>query len=284
VQCGGWLHLEENAVKFETIAKLMATISQPELKTSTSAADHHAVIQVEDVHKYYDLGETRVHALRGVSTQIERGEFVAIMGASGSGKSTFMNILGCLDKPSSGRYLLEGIEVSRLSKKELAAIRNRKIGFVFQGFNLLSRTTALENVELPTLYAQITKQEGQKRAREALSLVGLADRMTHFPSQLSGGQQQRVAIARALVNRPSILLADEPTGNLDSRTSVEIMEVFQKLNDDGLTVVLVTHEPDIAQYAKRSIYFRDGKIRRDEPTENRPRAADVLMHMPTLED
>ena len=262
----------------------MATISQPELKTSTSAAGYHAVIQVEDIHKYYDLGETRVHALRGVSTQIERGEFVAIMGASGSGKSTFMNILGCLDKPSSGRYLLEGIEASRLSKKELAAIRNRKIGFVFQGFNLLSRTTALENVELPTLYAQITKQEGQKRAREALSLVGLADRMTHFPSQLSGGQQQRVAIARALVNRPSILLADEPTGNLDSRTSVEIMEVFQKLNDDGLTVVLVTHEPDISQYAKRSINFRDGKIRRDEPTENRPRAADVLMQMPTLED
>jgi putative ABC transport system ATP-binding protein len=263
---------------------IMATISQPELRATTGATDHPPVIQVEDVHKYYDLGETRVHALRGVSAQIERGEFVAIMGASGSGKSTFMNILGCLDKPSSGRYLLEGIEVSSLSKKELAAIRNRKIGFVFQGFNLLSRTTALENVELPTLYAQITKEEGQKRAREALALVGLADRMTHFPSQLSGGQQQRVAIARALVNRPSILLADEPTGNLDSRTSVEIMEVFQKLNDDGLTVVLVTHEPDIAQYGKRSIHFRDGKIRRDELTENRPQAAEVLKHMPTLED
>jgi putative ABC transport system ATP-binding protein len=263
---------------------VMATISQPAPRTTAVAADHPLVIQVDDVHKYYDLGETRVHALRGVSAQIERGEFVAIMGASGSGKSTFMNILGCLDKPSRGGYRLEGMEVSRLSKKELAAIRNRKIGFVFQGFNLLSRTTALENVELPTLYAQITKEEGRQRAHEALSLVGLADRMSHFPSQLSGGQQQRVAIARALVNRPSILLADEPTGNLDSRTSVEIMEVFQKLNDDGLTVVLVTHEADIAQYAKRSIHFRDGKIRRDEQNQSRPRAGEVLEHMPTLED
>jgi len=261
----------------------MATISQPVIKTS-SGTDHQVIIQVDDVHKYYDLGETRVHALRGVSVQIEHGEFVAIMGASGSGKSTFMNILGCLDKPTSGRYLLEGIEVSQLSKKALAAIRNRKIGFVFQGFNLLSRTTALENVELPTLYAQVTKQEGQKRAREALELVGLGDRMMHYPAQLSGGQQQRVAIARALVNRPSILLADEPTGNLDSRTSVEILEVFQKLNDDGLTVVLVTHETDIAQFAKRSIQFRDGKIRRDEPIHNRPVASEVIKNMPTLED
>jgi putative ABC transport system ATP-binding protein len=242
------------------------------------------VIEVEDIHKYYDLGETRVHALRGVSVAIDRGEFVAIMGASGSGKSTFMNILGCLDKPSSGRYLLEGIAVSDLSKKELAAIRNRKIGFVFQGFNLLSRTTALENVELPTLYAHISREEGQQRAKEALNLVGLGDRMLHFPSQLSGGQQQRVAIARALVNRPSILLADEPTGNLDSRTSVEIIEVFQKLNDNGLTVVLVTHEPDVAEFAKRTIHFRDGKIRRDEPVQNRPIASEVLKHMPVLED
>jgi putative ABC transport system ATP-binding protein len=261
----------------------MATISQP-ASSSMSAANVSALIQIEDVHKYYDLGETRVHALRGVSVQIERGEFVAIMGASGSGKSTFMNILGCLDKPTSGRYLLEGIEVSQLSKKELALIRNRKIGFVFQGFNLLSRTTAQENVELPTLYAKITKEEGQKRAHEALELVGLGDRTQHFPSQLSGGQQQRVAIARALVNRPAILLADEPTGNLDSRTSVEIMEVFQKLNDDGLTIVLVTHETDIAQFAKRRIQFRDGKIPRDEVVENRPVAAQVLASMPTLED
>ena len=261
----------------------MATISQTAVAQTTSG-DHQAVIQVEDVHKYYDLGETRVHALRGVTLTIERSEFVAIMGASGSGKSTFMNIMGCLDKPSSGRYLLEGVEVSQLSKKELAVIRNRKIGFVFQGFNLLSRTTAQENVELPTLYAQVSKEEGQKRAREALELVGLGDRRMHFPSQLSGGQQQRVAIARGLVNRPSILLADEPTGNLDSRTSVEIMEVFQKLNDGGLTVVLVTHETDVAQFAKRSIQFRDGKIRRDEPIVNRPVATEVLEKMPTLED
>src|SRR5437867_9268786 len=261
----------------------MATISQPVIKTS-SGTDHQVIIQVDDVHKYYDLGETRVHALRGVSLQIERGEFVAIMGASGSGKSTFMNILGCLDKPTSGRYLLEGIEVSSLTKKELATIRNRKIGFVFQGFNLLSRTTALENVELPTLYAHISKEEGRKRAEQALQLVGLGDREMHFPSQLSGGQQQRVAIARGLVNRPSILLADEPTGNLDSRTSVEIMDIFQRLNGDGLTVVLVTHEPDVAQFAKRSIEFRVGKIRRDEPIQDRPIAADVLKSMPTLED
>jgi putative ABC transport system ATP-binding protein len=246
--------------------------------------DRDAVIRVEEIHKYYELGETRVHALRGVSTSIASGEFVTIMGSSGSGKSTFMNILGCLDKPTTGRYLLGGVEVSSLSKKELAAIRNQKIGFVFQGFNLLARTTALENVELPTLYARISKQEGEKRSREALALVGLADRVEHFPSQLSGGQQQRVAIARALVNRPSILLADEPTGNLDSRTSVEIMGIFQKLNDEGLTIVLVTHEPDIASFAQRSIQFRDGKIRRDERVLNRPRAADVLQNLPALED
>jgi putative ABC transport system ATP-binding protein len=261
----------------------MATISQSALN-STSESGRQTLIQIDDVHKYYDLGETKVHALRGVNVRIERGEFVAIMGASGSGKSTFMNILGCLDKPTTGRYLLEGIAVSELSKKELATIRNRKIGFVFQGFNLLSRTTAQENVELPTLYAQISKEEGQKRAREALELVGLGDRREHYPSQLSGGQQQRVAIARGLVNRPSILLADEPTGNLDSRTSVEILEVFQKLNDDGLTIVLVTHEPDIAEFAKRGIHFKDGTIRRDELVKNRPIAADVLKNMPVLED
>lgn len=261
----------------------MATTAQSE-PNLTVKQDHETVIEIQDVHKYYELGETRVHALRGVSVSIARAEFVAIMGSSGSGKSTFMNILGCLDKPSAGRYLLEGVKVSELSKKELATIRNHKIGFVFQGFNLLSRTTALENVELPTLYARISKSEGEKRSREALALVGLADRMEHFPSQLSGGQQQRVAIARALVNRPSILLADEPTGNLDSRTSVEIMDIFQKLNDEGLTIVLVTHEPDIANFAKRSIQFRDGKIRRDEAVQNRPRAAEVIKTLPTLED
>jgi putative ABC transport system ATP-binding protein len=261
----------------------MATISQSAINPVLESGSR-TLIQIDDVHKYYDLGETKVHALRGVNVQIERGEFVAIMGASGSGKSTFMNILGCLDKPTSGRYLLEGIAVSELSKKELAVIRNRKIGFVFQGFNLLSRTTAQENVELPTLYAKISKEEGQKRAREALELVGLGDRIQHYPSQLSGGQQQRVAIARGLVNRPAILLADEPTGNLDSRTSVEIMEVFQKLNDDGLTIVLVTHELDIADFAKRAIHFKDGTIRRDERVQNRPVASEVLKNMPALED
>jgi putative ABC transport system ATP-binding protein len=261
----------------------MATTSQP-AEANLSTTNREAVIVVEEIHKYYELGETRVHALRGASMAIARGEFVSVMGASGSGKSTFMNILGCLDKPSSGRYLLEGVEVSSLTKKELATIRNRKIGFVFQGFNLLSRTTALENVELPTLYARISKAEGEKRSRESLALVGLGDRLAHFPSQLSGGQQQRVAIARALVNRPSILLADEPTGNLDSRTSVEIMDIFQKLNDEGLTIVLVTHEPDIAQFAKRSILFRDGKIRRDERIQNRPVASEVIKNLPKLED
>jgi putative ABC transport system ATP-binding protein len=261
----------------------MATSSQTRVK-SVIKADHEALIVVQDVHKYYELGETRVHALRGVSVEIARGEFVAVMGASGGGKSTLMNILGCLDKPSAGRYLLDNVEVSSLSKRELAAIRNRKIGFVFQGFNLLARTTALENVELPTLYARISKAEGEKRSREALALVGLGDRVAHFPSQLSGGQQQRVAIARALVNRPSILLADEPTGNLDSRTSVEIMDIFQKLNDEGLTIVLVTHEPDIAQFAKRSIQFRDGRIHRDERIQNRPRASEVIQNLPKLED
>ena len=243
-----------------------------------------AVIRVEEIHKYYELGETRVHALRGVSVDVHRGEFVAVMGASGSGKSTFMNILGCLDRPSSGRYLLEGVDVSQHDKRALALIRNQRIGFVFQGFNLLARTTALENTELPTLYSKISKEERHKRAAEALAMVGLADRAAHFPSQMSGGQQQRVAVARALVNRPSILLADEPTGNLDSHTSVEIMEVFQGLNDKGLTIVMVTHEHDIAQFAKRVLVFRDGKIRKDEPVRNRPRAAEVLKTLPTLED
>ena len=255
-----------------------------QIQATPSSAAASAVLRVEELHKYYELGETRVHALRGVSLEIQRGEFVAIMGASGSGKSTFMNILGCLDRASAGRYLLEGTDVSQHDKKALALIRNQKIGFVFQGFNLLARTTALENTELPTLYTNIDKAEREKRASEALALVGLAERAQHYPSQMSGGQQQRVAIARALVNRPSILLADEPTGNLDSRTSVEIMQILQDLNDKGLTIVLVTHEHDIAQFAKRVLVFRDGRIRKDDPVINRPRAAEVLKALPTLED
>lgn len=254
------------------------------LTALSGASTAPAVIRVEDVHKYYELGETRVHALRGVSVAINRGDFVAIMGASGSGKSTFMNILGCLDRPSAGRYLLEGLDVSEHDKRALALIRNQKIGFVFQGFNLLARTTALENVELPTLYTKVDNAERGRRAAEALALVGLSDRAHHFPSQMSGGQQQRVAVARALVNHPSILLADEPTGNLDSRTSVEILEIFQNLNDNGLTIVLVTHEHDISQFARRVLVFKDGRIRKDEPIPNRPRAAEVLKTLPTLED
>ena len=242
------------------------------------------VIVAREVSKTYDLGETKVHALRGVNVSIEAGDFVAIMGASGSGKSTFMNILGCLDRPTTGTYLLDGIDVTTLGKREIAGIRNGKLGFVFQGFNLLARTSALDNVLLPTLYAPVEKGEALRRAESALQLVGLADRTHHFPSQLSGGQQQRVAIARALVNLPSILLADEPTGNLDSRTSVEIMELFQVLNDKGLTIVLVTHEPDISQFAKRVLVFRDGRIRRDDTVESRPRARDVLQAMPAVDE
>ena len=244
-----------------------------------------AVIRLEGVHKTYHLGETEVFALRGVSLEIFAGEFVAVMGSSGSGKSTLMNILGCLDKPTRGHYFLEDVEVSGYSKAQLAGLRNRKIGFVFQQFNLLSRTSALENVELPTVYAGLPVEEREKRARESLALVGLADRAEHHPSQLSGGQQQRVAIARALVNRPSIVLADEPTGNLDSRTSVEIMDIFQKLNTDhGITVVLVTHEQDIAQYAKRILEFRDGRMRRDVAVTDRLFASEVLPTLPTLEE
>ncbi len=219
------------------------------------------VIQIKDLVKVYKLGEVEVCALQGVSLSIARGDFVAIMGASGSGKSTFMNILGFLDRPTSGEYLLEGISGERLSRDELAEIRNRKIGFVFQGFNLLSRTSALENVELPLMYANTPTSKRRELAQRALSEVGLEGREHHHPSQLSGGQQQRVAIARALVNEPSILLADEPTGNLDSKTSTEVMAIFQRLNRDlGITVIMITHEPDIASFAKRTILFKDGKI------------------------
>ena len=220
-----------------------------------------SVIQVQDLVKVYSLGEVEVQALRSVSLLVERGEFVAIMGASGSGKSTFMNILGFLDRPTSGQYLLEGINGEHLSRDELAEIRNRKIGFVFQGFNLLSRTSALENVELPLTYAGTQTSKRKETAQKALSEVGLKGREHHHPSQLSGGEQQRVAIARALVNQPSILLADEPTGNLDSKTSEEIMGIFQRLNrEKGITIIMITHEPDIASFAKRNIHFKDGKI------------------------
>ena len=223
------------------------------------------LIRVCDLHKTYRMGDIEVPALRGINLNIERGEFVAVMGASGSGKSTFMNILGCLDRPTSGSYLLEEHEVGALSPDEWAHIRNRKIGFVFQGFNLLARTSALENVELPMMYNGLPGAGRHRRALEVLALVGLEGRVQHTPNQLSGGQQQRVAIARALVNRPSLILADEPTGNLDSKTSAEIMELFQNLNvQEGLTIVLVTHEADIAAYARRRIQFRDGEIVSDK--------------------
>ena len=219
------------------------------------------VIRIHDLHKTYKMGDIEVYALRGINVAIDRGEFVAVMGASGSGKSTIMNILGCLDRPTSGAYFLESQDVSALSSDEWAHIRNRKIGFVFQGFNLLNRTSAVENVELPMMYNGFHSKERRQRALEVLRLVGLEDRSHHLPNQLSGGQQQRVAIARSLVNRPSLILADEPTGNLDTKTSVEIMELFQDLNvKEGITIVLVTHEPDIAAYAQRQIVFRDGLI------------------------
>jgi putative ABC transport system ATP-binding protein len=244
-----------------------------------------SVITLQDVHKVYDSGAVRVHALRGVSLSVERGEFVAIMGASGSGKSTLMNILGCLDRPSQGTYLLDGIDVSGLSKDDRADIRNQKIGFVFQGFNLLRRTSAIENVELPLIYAGVDAAERTRRSRLALAIVGLAHREDNHPNQLSGGQQQRVAIARALVDNPALLLADEPTGNLDSRTAVEIMSVFQRLNREvGLTVVLVTHEADIAQYASRIVVVRDGLITRDQAVMERRDAAEELALMPPAEE
>jgi putative ABC transport system ATP-binding protein len=231
----------------------------------------NTVIKLEAIHKVYHTGDVEVHAVRGVSAEIQAGEFVAIMGASGSGKSTLMNIIGCLDRASEGRYLLDGTDVSELNRDDLADIRNLKIGFIFQGFNLLSRTSALENVELPMLYLHrhLTGREQHEQAVRALELVGLAERADHHPNQLSGGQQQRVAIARALVNQPALLLADEPTGNLDSQTSIEIMGVFQKLNQQGITIVMVTHELDIARYTKRNLIMRDGRIVGDVPVTER---------------
>ncbi len=240
-----------------------------------------AVIKLDDIHKTYHTGEVDVLAVRGVSLEIAKGEFVAIMGASGSGKSTMMNILGCLDKPTIGRYFLDGMDISELNREALADIRNRKIGFVFQGFNLLSRTSALENVELPMLYSRnhLSSHTALEKAKHALEIVGLADRADHYPSQLSGGQQQRVAVARALVNEPAMVLADEPTGNLDSRTSIEIMGVFQKLNDEGITVIMVTHELDIAKYTKRNVVMRDGSVVSDVPVPRRLYAQDELRRL-----
>ena len=223
------------------------------------------MIHVDNVCKTYEMGEMQVHALRGVSLDIEAGEFVTIMGPSGSGKSTLMNLLGCLDTPTSGSYRLEGQDVSHLSQRALAAIRNKRIGFVFQGFNLLARTPAQRQVELPLTYAGLSAAERRARAKGALEAVGLGDRLKHKPDELSGGQQQRVAIARALATDPSIILADEPTGNLDTRTGAEVLELFQGLNDQGITVIFVTHNPETAQYSKRILTIRDGLVERDEP-------------------
>ena len=245
------------------------------------------VISIRDLVKTYHVGEVTVRALRGADLDVDAGEFVAVTGPSGSGKSTLMHILGCLDRPTSGKYILDGKDVSRMSKDELAIIRNRKIGFVFQGFNLLSRTTALDNVELPMLYngaEKLKTADRHKRAMEALKAVGLGDRFHHFPNQLSGGQQQRVAIARALVTMPTILLADEPTGNLDTRTSIEVMDIFQRLNvERGITVLLITHEMDIAEYGTRLVRFRDGKIQVDQKIAHRRDAAKELAALPPPE-
>jgi putative ABC transport system ATP-binding protein len=245
--------------------------------------DARPVIQLDHIHKTYTMGDVNVHALRGVSLTIREGEFVAIMGASGSGKSTTMNVIGCLDRPTRGSSILDGQDVSEMSKDERADIRCQKIGFVFQGFNLLARTSALENVELPMLYAGVETTERNQRAMDALAAVGLAGREQNHSNQLSGGQQQRVAVARALVNNPALILADEPTGNLDSRTAVEVMEIFQRLNRErGITLVLVTHESDIAQYAERVVVFKDGKIKKDYQIEEPRDAAEELSNLPAV--
>jgi putative ABC transport system ATP-binding protein len=267
----------------------ISVIEPQELQVNAAALaqllEARPLIQLDHIHKTYTMGDVEVHALRGISLTIREGEFVAIMGASGSGKSTTMNIIGCLDRPTRGSYTLDGQDVSEMSKDERADIRCEKIGFVFQGFNLLSRTSALENVELPMLYAGVATAQRDQRALEALASVGLAGREQNHPNQLSGGQQQRVAVARALVNNPALILADEPTGNLDSRTSVEVMEIFQRLNRErGITLVLVTHEPDIAQYAQRVVVFKDGRIQKNYQIDEPRDAAEELRNLPAVED
>lgn len=241
------------------------------------------VIRIERVSKIYHTGDITVHALRALSLSVRQGEFVAIMGPSGSGKSTLMNIIGCLDRPTKGQYFLEGVDVSTMGKAALADTRNKRVGFVFQSFNLVARTSALENVELPLLYAGVGAAERQRRSRAALAEVGLSDREKNMPNQLSGGQQQRVALARSLVNNPSIILADEPTGALDTRTSVEVMGIFQRLNQEkNLTIIVVTHEPDVARYAQRIVHFRDGRISSDEQVTERSIASEVLRTLPLV--
>ena len=245
----------------------------------------HPIISVQELTKIYDMGEVKVHALRGINLDIYQGELSSIMGPSGSGKSTFMNIIGCLDLPTHGKYILDGQDVSDFNKDQLANIRNKKIGFVFQTFNLLPRTSALENVELPLLYNPGTKaKERRERAMEALRMVGLSERAGHFPNQLSGGQQQRVAIARSLVNNPVIILADEPTGNLDTRTSYEVMDIFQQLNRKGITIALITHEPEISQFTSRNVLFRDGKIYKEVKVSAVRNAAEELASLPVEDD
>jgi putative ABC transport system ATP-binding protein len=245
----------------------------------------HSIISVRELTKVYDMGEVKVHALRGIDLDIHEGEFTSIMGPSGSGKSTFMNIAGCLDLPTHGKYILDGEDVSNFNKDQLAKIRNRKIGFVFQTFNLLARTSALENVELPLLYnPEVRSKERHERAMAALEMVGLSQRAGHFPNQLSGGQQQRVAIARALVNNPVIVLADEPTGNLDTRTSYEVMSIFQELNSRGITIALITHEPEISQFASMNVLFRDGRISKEVKVAKTRSAAEELAALPEEEE
>jgi putative ABC transport system ATP-binding protein len=262
------------------VPSLEGTTGQTEARAETQP-----VIRLDRIYKTYKTGDIEVHALRGASLEVARGEFVAIMGPSGSGKSTMMNIIGCLDHPTKGHYYLDGIDVSTRSKAQLADIRNQRVGFVFQSFNLVPRTSAIENVELPLLYAGVGHSERFRRARAELAVVGLADRERNAPNQLSGGQQQRVAIARSLVNNPSLILADEPTGALDTRTSVEVMDIFQRLNRErNLTIIIVTHEHDIAQYATRCVEFRDGRIRRDRAIENRLDASEMLRNMPLTND